>query len=403
VTADANGARVSRYWSLSEIPETTADRDGGVEACAAALQEAIGDRLEGASCAGMTLSGGWDSGVIFSLWQWMRTRQPRLPAPWFYTYYGDTPEADERAAVRALLERWPAGGQFAPLHAAGALSGLGDHIARLGLPETASGWRWFADMGAAARRQGIAMLLTGEGGNEVFRSSILEPLALLRADRGLEALRQIAAWVREIDSTALRFTRRYVLGPALDLWAPRIRDAWRRDAVPAYLTDEAREMARGLLADAARRRRERYQDGSPALWERRLNLEAWWDELFPLSYALDLEGVSASVPFLDRRVILAALPALSAPRHFESTRDLPAAVLRATTGQPFEGRYAHYTRFLNQALESVLPRFDAAALAELGIVHPGRLRKFIAAGPDPAPLWPLISAETWARRCLLGA
>jgi len=391
-------ARVSRYWSVSEIPAS----GGSVEATAAALQEAIRDRTAGSARAGIALSGGWDSGVLFSLWQWMRTRDPGLALPWFYTYYGSAPDEDERAEVRALVERWPADGCFAPLDATAGIAGLDGQIARIGLPETSSGWRWYAAMGAAARRQGIDTLLSGEGGNEVFRASMLQPLELARDGSGAEAMRCVAAWAREIDSSPWRFAWRYVARPALELRVPWLLDALRPEAAPAYLTDSARAIARDLISDAARRRRERYRRGPLAYQERLLNLEAWWNELFPLSSALDLEGVRASAPFLDRRVMTAAIPALLARRQFETTRDLAAAVLRATTGQPFAGRYAHYTKLLEESLAPALHGFEAKALAEVGIVEPARLRAVLAGSPPASRMWPLLSAETWARTSLSG-
>jgi asparagine synthetase B (glutamine-hydrolysing) len=409
LTFDRAGLHVSRYWSVHETPaERFAKPADAVAACSAALQAAIRDRVQGPRRAGISLSGGWDSGAVFAIWQWMRAGDPSLAEPWFYTYYGDSAEADERAAVGDLLRCWPASGEFVHLDASCGLDGLEQHCAQLGMPEPASGWRWVAQCAAAARNAGVSSMLAGEAGNEVFQSSILRPADLLRSGRIREAYRQAQAWGRDAETSIQSFLWPFVLRQALAAAFPAIRGAARskRPAHFAYLTDSSRELAMDMMSQANARNQSHRAGRTMASWDKRVALERWCADLFPMPVGPELEGVALSTPFLDRRVVTTALAALDSECAAGSTRQLLASTVEFTTGQPFHGRHAHYTELLDKMLRRASEKgdslFRASTLVELGVVDPNRLKILVdgfraAKAPPLGILWRLVSAEAWAR------
>jgi hypothetical protein len=415
LTLDRSGLRVSRYWSVYEAPEVRfSSQDEAVRACSTALQEAIRDRVAGADRAGISLSGGWDSGAAFAVWQSMRRDDPTLPEPWFYTYYSDSPEADERAEVRDLVRCWPATGEFVHLDADGLLDGLDRHCMQLGMPEPASGWRWVGECAAAARAAGVSRVLVGEAGNEVLQSSIMRPADLLRSGRARDAYRQVRAWGRDTEASVRSFLWPFVVWPALTSWFPGIWDVARyargvfgmRSGALPYLTDSSQELALDLICQANARNRHRLKGRTVSLWDKRVSLDRWCSELFPIPAGPELQGVALTAPYLDRRVVTSALAALDCESRAGSTRRLLASIVQFTTGRPFHGRHAHYTGLLDMALRSAMQTsgdlFSASRLVELEVVDPGRLKGFVDCfrsrnGASLTSLWRLISAEVWAR------
>lgn len=407
---DRSALRVSPYWSVFDGDILFASQAEAVEACADALQDALRDRLSGVPRAAISLSGGWDSAAAFVVWQHLRRTDSALAEPWFYHYYSDAPEGDERPAVRELLRQWPAEGEFAPLDSAGVLTGLDAHCAALGLPEPASGWRWIEQCTAAARAAAAYPIVVGEAGNEVFQSSILRPADLLLSGRPRDAVRQARAWARDADTSVRSYLAPFVVRPAATALFPRLGAMARSFAHPPaalpYLTPGAEQLAQDLIADARARRRRMRSGRSLSSWDKRAALEHWCNELYAIP---PYSGWTA--PYLDRRVVTVALAALECEPRAGSTRQLLSATVESITGNPFRGHYAHYTGVLESSLRAALAAgsdlFQAPRLVDLGIVDPARLSAWVdsfRAGGSVGltALWRLLSAETWARTVYTG-
>jgi asparagine synthetase B (glutamine-hydrolysing) len=412
LTFDRSGLRVSRYWSVFDPGITVfSSPDEALRACAAALQAAIRDRVAGIERAGISLSAGWDSAALFVVWQWMRQSDRRLAEPRFYTYYFDSPENDERAEVRRLLAAWPAAGEFTHLESASGLAGLQSRCAQTGMPEAASGWRWLCGCAAAARAAGISRVLVGDAGNEIFQSSILRPVDLARSGRLPAARRQIQIWGRETETPVRAFLWSFVIRKAFSARlggvgaaVRSVQRVWRAGLHPwPFLSHRAQELALDMTAEHQQRNRPRLNRRSFSDWDKRTSLDRWCSELFPIP---PLESVRLTAPFLDRRVITRALQALSLETGAGSTRGLLASTVQLATGRPLQGRYAHYTSWLESMLRSAFDErpelFRDPMLVEMGLADPLRLREYIERfqahkGGSLTALWRLVSAEVWAR------
>jgi asparagine synthase (glutamine-hydrolysing) len=411
------GQRLTRYWSVfdEDVPEF---RDFGeaVIACSTALQDAILDRVEGAEKAGISLSGGWDSGALFAIWQSMRRAGLTLAEPWFYTYYFPSPESDERAEVHQLLAGWPADGQFAPLDPDNGFDHVAQHSAQTGMPEAASGWRWLSACASAGRAAGVSTIVVGEAGNEVFQSSILRPADLARAGRWRAAHRQAGAWAADAEAPVSSFLWPFVIRPSVSAALPGVwstlrntRRLWQSPSSAwPYLSDSASALALDMTAARETRSRRRLAGRSLADWDKRTALQRWCSELFPIP---PFEGVRFSAPFLDRRVVTCALSALTMETEAASTRRLLAATVERTIGSSFRGRHAHYTNWLESMLRAAFQRdrelFRAPLLVELGIADRTRLQQYLdrfqaGEGGSLPVLWRLAALEAWARHFLRG-
>lgn len=420
LTFDRSGVRTRRYWSLSDPPKDRfATRDQSAEACHDALKVAIRDRVHGFARCGIQLSGGWDSGAIFVVWQALRARHTEWAEPWFYSYYGDCPESDERESIRALLARFPAEGEFVALEPISCIQQLERRISSLGMPEPASGWRYLERCAQAARSAGVTRVLNGEGGNEAFQSSVLRPLDLLRAGKFRDAYRQTQIWADEAETSLASFFWPFVIRPALTATLPAFVGASRavkdklnsRPRGFSHFSGRARELAFQLIAEAEARDRADLRGQALGSWDKRLVWDRWTRDLYPVP-DFDSDGVAFTSPFLDRRVVESALAALDLECAAGSTRRLLAGAVEALTGVPFRGRHAQYNSYLERMLRSLLREapglFDAPALTDLGLLHPSRLRELVRrfdAGESVnlGGIFRLISAEIWARCCLDGA
>jgi hypothetical protein len=174
----------------------------------------------------------------------------------------------------------------------------------------------------------------------------------------------------------------------------------------AYLTDSSRELALDMISQANARNQPRPRGTTLSAWDKSTALRRWCGDLFPMPAGPELDGVTLTAPFLDRRVTESALAALDFETRAGSTRQLLASTVESVTGRPFHGRHAHYTdlleRMLRHGLSTNARLFDAAILVELGIVDAKRVKAFVdgfRAGRAAAlgPLWRLVSAEAWAR------
>jgi Glutamine amidotransferase domain/Asparagine synthase len=411
LAVDSRGLRIERYWSAGEELEAArAYSSDPVGACAEALKDAIRDRLRDCSAIGMSLSGGWDAGTIFSTWQSMRMQGECLPAPRAHTYYWNRSEADDRAEVRYLIDRWPA---ESILLDAGTYSSIVDgliaHTRELGLPESSWGWAWLRAQGRQARRAGLRALMHGEGGNQIVQSSFLRPMDFALQGDLIAAFQQVGIFAREFRRSRVRMFWRSLLLPLIyrtspvachslhrlrragfdrnrSLFAPRILEALGETiAIRKIIRDRVLLSARPGIADLCIRLEELSRETLVVPW-------------------LELEGVSLTTPYLDRRFISAALIGMCSRNRPERTRGFIASVLQRTSGNDVRTKDSHIGNVFVDTMRrdalaaNELFRMDRTIGAEL--VHAGQVRSLIAdfqAGDDSlaAPLWRLVMTEAW--------
>lgn len=414
---DRGGIRIRRHWSVGDDPELgLGSSEERAEALAAAIQDAIRDRVADSASAGLLLSGGWDSGSLFCLWQALRERDDSVPPPSAYTFYMDFPESDEREDVRALLERWPA--EWLAVHVStgeDVLDGLMDHSGRLGLPEPAQGWRSIDWIARHVWDRGHRVLASGIAGEMVARSSLLRSAELMskgRLRRGWAELRLSAA---ELGTSPRSILRSEVLRPLLPIMWPTSWDLGRRirakismkgsSSLPFLRADLQRALPdiTAPLVDSYRRAK---RSETLTRWSLKESTEGFASELFAVPPGYHLQGVGHTLPYVDRRVIRAGHEAIAAEDRPGARQVLQDAV-RLGSGYRLRGRYAHIGGWGRETLGRYVMRepraFQPSVLAELRIVDPARFRSYLDDfATDRAAsimtLWRVVAAEFWARR-----
>jgi asparagine synthase (glutamine-hydrolysing) len=411
------GARLERYWSptpragLADIaaPDAAAELRVGV---AAAVRRHGGER----DGAGVLLSGGLDSSVVLaSAAAAARDAGREAPAA-FTAVFPEHPRLDERWASRAVAESSGARSTTVTIAGGTATAAARAHLQRWELPLQYPGAAFFQPLLDEAARQGIGLLLDGEGGDELFSC---EPL--------LVADRLLAGDVRE----AGRLAR------ALPGWGGRLGAA------------QARMMLPGLISPTGMRRlrRLRGRDSEHPPWLRSAARQAvaaaatasddvWWRAGRPrsrahLSWVLTdgrtalgmhdhlrrmtaPSGVVDAHPFLD--VDLVEL-VLGLPPEFAFDRVLDRPLLRrAMAGMlPDPVRLRRDKVYFDALLLAALTGPDRAQVErafrgplEVAILaDPVALRALWEGGPERHPrgrwawsaeVWRAYAAEMWLRR-----
>jgi asparagine synthetase B (glutamine-hydrolysing) len=281
------------------------DPAAALDAFRAALEDALRRRLRGRPSATLLLGGGLDSATLAVLSAPL-AREPGIPILRTATVTFPGLPCDEGAAAAALAAHL---GLPRVAHPAAAV-GFADlrrsaREARLrtdGIPALA-----FAGAIAAIREEGTALLLDGEGGDEIFLASPLRIADLLAAGRPRDALRAARAWggsrrgaARVLGEEGLR----PLLPDPLRRFARLLR---RRPGPPPWLAP-GWDAGRGVAA-RTRVPPPRPLGGSRAAGDRRegLRTAAVLEAFEVLDRRALRAGAAAAHPFLDLRVIEAGL------------------------------------------------------------------------------------------------
>ena len=419
VVMSVGGTSVRQYWDLDRaIAQTESIPIAELpDACAEALQDAIRDRVRGQSRVGLLLSGGWDSGAIFQLWQWMRSRGESLAEPYTYSYYySGYPEMDERREIAALLRRWPAKSCIARYECAGALPGLGEHCVELGTPEVNFMWRQTRQLAARARNEGLRVWLNGEGGNHTFECSFLRTADLLIRGRWGAAAEQNRVFARERGRIPardfwLRDVRRVapLLLPRIIAAASRVKDRINRKRFDLFQGPSRSRLA-GLLKTQTRRNRSPRISAGFAAWEESLFVQNLTREYSNLGSVPAPEAVVASSPFLDARVAPIALRGMSQEPKPSASRSFMAATMATRLGaSSWRGKYAFADRPFAETIRRDLETFapTIASLAALEIIDLDAYRAALSrfqSGDDSelTTIWKLFTLEKWFAASLSG-
>ncbi len=411
LVADDNGVQVSRYWSLDHELDTALKAGGDhVDLLGTALVAAVRDRLENCRSAAISLSGGYDSGALFLTWQWLRSQDSSLPAPLVSSYYWDDPASDEREDVRRLLDRWPAPESFLHLPGGSLLDGVEENTRQIGMPDPNFGGYWLRTQAAAVRSSGVHMIMSGELGNEVTEDDILRCTDLLLEGKPGRALAQLGLWSRFWGTPVLRTAREDLLRRSLRLLVPTFRSpsrhfrrmAGRAPAWAPHLSNMADELSEELLPAGSRRRELRLIDAD-ARW----NLERMSNRLLcGPAVERQVEGLEMTMPFMDRRVIVASLAGLVSETEVVDHRHNLVSAVRRSTGEELRGEARDADAPLEGALRADLsaaqPLMTAENLIGLGLIDARRWQVHVnefrlGRRGFRWPLWTVASLEAWAR------
>ncbi|HZB29453.1 MAG TPA: asparagine synthase-related protein [Streptosporangiaceae bacterium] len=420
-------SRVVRWWRPPppELPLATA-----APRVRSALREAVAVRTRGRDIVSADLSGGMDSTSLCYL------------AAGAGTAADDTP-AGGRAGL--LTTRWEAADPADEdrLWADRAARGLpaADHLVLphrtspawfAGLteldPDIEAPFAWIrtrARLTHLARQvaaRGSTIHLTGHGGDELFLTTPLYLHTLLRT-QGLRAIGCLRAQ-RALYRWPLGSTLRALLGNAsFGAWlagtagtltepireaAPRPSFGWGiAHRLPSWVTAEAADAARGLLREAGRADPEPLaplRGQHAALQDARL----CGDTLRRVDRLTSRSGVSWQAPFVDDRVIEAALAVRTAdvatpdrykPALAEAMRGLvPDEILGRSTKSEYS---AEIYRSLRRHRAELLELCEDMRLARLGLVDAAALRQaLLVLPPSSLTLMPLVTTfacESWVR------
>lgn len=319
------GATPVRWWSPPE--PAPAARDAA--AAAAAIRESAGRAVRRrlpAEAGGVLLSGGLDSGSVAAL---ASAEGPPLHA--YSATFPDHSEVDEAQLVQTVADATCSGATRLPVRTASALPAAEDYARAVQMPLFSPNFHFMRSLMQRAAGEGRAVLLDGEGGDELFG---LDPYLMadrLRRGRIVSAVRLARQLPGAGDPTpwrpAMGALRKFGLIGALPPRAERAeraRRARRREPVKPWLTPSGSDLLIAEQDDGGWKTR-----GVPR-W--RAHLE---DVLFRvrddigvgqlLRLQAELSGVELRHPLLhdaDLALLMLALPPELA---FDASHDRPLA------------------------------------------------------------------------------
>ncbi|GAA0490048.1 asparagine synthase-related protein [Streptomyces sp. NPDC046215] len=412
-------ARTVTWWTP---PRPVLSLAEGAPAAREAVAEAVGARVaaqaEGAVSA--DLSGGMDSGVVAHLAA-ARTTLTTLHIPQL------DPAGDDAPWAARIAGRLPAAGPLRLEYATTPtmFAGLAQGAPGLTLPAEPPYWvragARFAEITRRVAAHGSRLHLSGHGGDELFHTPPphLHSLARSRpwaAARCVSGRRALAHWPlgatwraladsRDLPSWLARSAVQLKAAPPSQFhpqlgWTPALR-------MPLWTTPAAVQTVRDLLVEAARERPEPLAPGrGPHTVVNNIRFAGSM-----IRYAERLmaaEGVRLAAPYLDDRVIEAALAVRAhergTPRRY---KPLLAEAMRGLVpddilGRRTKGDYSEDTfDGLRRHRATLLELFDGSELARLGLIDDRAVRATLRTTHSTVlpilALEPTLACEVWLR------
>jgi asparagine synthase (glutamine-hydrolysing) len=417
VTADEVEVATTPYWTLdpARVESRVVDAEG-VRAIGELVTDAVRIRLPDGDRLGAALTGGFDSSSIVCIMRHLDRveRGDRASLDTFSFDFGSD-DADEVALIDRVAGRVGARHHHIDALRADLLRDL-DDVIRAGdgpvlEPVVLLLWR----KKQAAREQGIEVLLSGLGGDEVFMGTPHFLADLLRQGRWLELWREIRGMYPVDRSTGHATSlpallRAYVLGPLMPDWLRRMRQVHHGRPFPPDWIAPALVARTGLA--------ERWPASSgtrlPTVFSRwaydLLNCGVVNGAVPSHDVCSAAFGVATRFPFLDVRLVEALF---AVPRPWKIHRGqvrplqrqalapwLPPEVLEEHVKKNFQPAMS---RFVWQTCRAEFDRLlgDDRAVSRKYLDWP-RLRQHYdrvanGAATDLSPLWGALNLERWLR------
>jgi asparagine synthase (glutamine-hydrolysing) len=417
---DEHGWRAERYWRPQPHPGLAgADRATAAAALREGIRRAVRRHAPAApASAGVLVSGGLDSSAVLACVA-ADARAAGGPPPLALTGVPDRPELEESGFVEALSTHLSTDVERVPVRAGPIVPMAVAHLERWSVPLEHPGGAFFMPVQEAAAARGAAVVLDGEGGDELFGC---EPLLiadrLLAGDvRGAVRLTRALPGMIRLDARSLRVVLRNwivpgVLSPTALARLRRLR-AGRRAPPPAWLGPAARR-----AIDEPEHQPWRPQRGPRWRAHRAWLLtdaQAALGAHDHLRRVAALAGVRDAHPFLDVDLIELVL---GLPPHLAFDSRLDRALLRgAMRGLlPERVRLREDKVFFDPLLLASLTGPDRRAVARTltgaslelgGLVDAAELRTLWTDGPGAHPggprawsadIWRAFALETWLRQ-----
>ncbi len=419
LTVDAGGVRARRYYRTPLAGGVPADGDFSPSRLGALIDEVVRDQMVADVDVGALLSGGVDSSAVVAAM--CRAADPARITTFCATVAGGGADnfGDDAAHARDVARALGVTLIEVPTEAA-LVDELPEMVWALDDPSADFAALQTRMLAAEARRNGIKVLLSGVGGDDLFTGYGRHTAALIYAllDRIPGGRKLVARLFALADPATLRGRRLHRVGGLLglaeddmlaeamsfsavtgrgrmDLMAPGPRDGLPADGVPRAIRDS-------LAATRGLHPVERLLD---------LELNGFLPDL-NLNYTdkmAMLEGVEVRVPLIDRRMVsfAAALP-LSARIGLRRTKKILRESQRGRLSdqvltRPKQGFGVPIRAWLKGPARPLLEDLTApATLAARGLFAPdavASLREdFLAGRIDAAQtLFPLMATELWCR------
>ncbi len=413
-----DGAHARRFWNPDPARRIRYVREASyAEHFRDLLEESVRTRIRSPRPVGVMLSGGTDSGSVTSVAANLRRVDPGL-TPELRTYsfaFEDLPDSDERAISDAIVTEHGLPAVPVPGDDAWPLSGFPQYG-----PERDSPFAWvyqhMMDRSAAmAAGDGVGVLLTGEGGDELVGDEVYDLAGMVMA-RPFRLRREVEALAARWETNPKRVVKRDVLRPlrrrlaafpGLEPLAPRSAGSrpYRAPVVSPALARHS-DLDR-LVLDAPRHL---WQDLTPR--ERRRvrltgnhlpRLLAWQEHLHAR------HGLGAAMPLADARLVrfVLAIPPWVVNTPSETKRIIRRAVRGVMPESARQGArkvipLGLYRRGMNERGVSVLKDLgQGRELVRRGFVDPGALAEAVdvhLSGQTPKyDLWWALTMEWWLR------
>ncbi|HEY2056249.1 MAG TPA: asparagine synthase-related protein, partial [Solirubrobacterales bacterium] len=362
VLLGADGASRRRYWRPVYREPTDLAFDDLAARARDALELAVRRRVSPAGGTGVLLSGGLDSSSVAAV-----ATAGGLRVRAYSACFPDHPATDEAEAIAALRAELGLEGTTAAVRPGGLLDSALDYQAASGMPLISWGDFWARPLLRAASRAGVATMLDGDGGDEVFGPRVNLVADTIRTGRP----RSVRGVLRRLPGAGQVPRRQVVelLGRqalvAMPTGVNRRVEEWRdRRAMVPWLRREVRDE----LAAAA----------DPLPW-RRLDGPLWWSEAaWTISAGIDEAGL------FEHHGNRAAMAGVEAA-HPMLDLDLVELCLRAPPAAGLDPRFSR--PLLRAAVAGILP--DAVRLRP-GKAHFESLIADCLAGPDDAAIRALL-------------
>lgn len=208
VRLEGDGWRTAAYWSPRYRPPEHLDVHEATVRLGVALARAVSDRMAVAGTTGVLLSGGLDSSTVAAVACGLDPTAGSLKA---YTHvYPKHPEMDESRLVELTAAALTIPWEPLPAPAVGTLPAALEFQLAWDVPPATPMLAFTQPLLERAARDGISVMLDGEGGDELFGCSPYLVADELRRGR----VRNVAALLRRLPDTDSGSSRRELLALA---------------------------------------------------------------------------------------------------------------------------------------------------------------------------------------------
>lgn len=321
----AGRLEIERYWRADPGRRVRyPSREDYAQEFGRLFTQAVACRLRSSSPVAVFLSAGLDSGAVCAA-----AARLSAPAVGLRAYsVAREDDRDESAFASRVAQELGVPCDRVPLASCGDMTALASRLARHASPFFEEGWAQEENLLGRAARDGLRVVLTGDGGDELFNDPWAYIADLVRGLRWAKLLREIGPRARYYQRSPLRALRSALpyLAPA---WSTRLGRRLRPRALPPWL--DPRFADRINLAERLCEARSRLpfdsfcaETGHHALTRGRMVLMHEQRE-----WAAAQQGIEYRFPYYDRRLIEFLL---AIPFQRKSEGGQPKSLLRSVPG-----------------------------------------------------------------------